>query len=386
MPPLLYLDHNATTPIDPRVLEVLVHSSQTLFGNPSSLHSAGRQSRSALQKARTFLAAFLGFRSQELTFCSGGTEGMNMLLRGWCRENPSGHIFTSTVEHACVYETLRLLEQAGQQITFLAPGAHGSVLPSAVEPYLLNIQGESAQKKPLLLCFMAVNNETGVKTDLKGMAELAVRYQAQLFVDGVASLGKERGKMPLGVTAFCCSAHKIYGPKGIAAVAVRGWNCPPLITGGGQEMGHRAGTEAVPLILAFAEAVKCVEQQQMGALSRMMELRDEFERILFERLPNIVRHGTGERVGNTSNLSFLGCDGESLLIALDQMGIAASHGSACASGALEPSRVLLEMGASREEARSAVRFSLGGMTTQAEMQRAVLVLCQIVSSLRQRQI
>lgn len=381
MPPLLYLDHNATTSIDPRVLQVLVSSSQNVFGNPSSLHRIGRESRSALQKARTVLAAFLGFRPQEIIFCSGGTEGMNMLLRGWCKQNPQGHVLSSTVEHACVYETLRLLEQEGQQVTFLSPGAHGSILPTEVEPHL---QKPKAQNQPVLLCFMAVNNETGVKTDLKGMADLAVRYQAQFFVDGVASLGKERAKIPLGVTAFCCSAHKIHGPKGIAAVGIRGWNCPPLVMGGGQERGVRAGTEAVPLILAFAEAVKWVEAEQLPSLGHIAQLRDQFENLLFQRLPNITCHGTGERVGNTSNLSFLGCDGEALLIALDQMGVAASHGSACASGALEPSRVLQEMGASREEAKSAVRFSLGRMTTQEEILQAVAALCQIVPSLRKQ--
>lgn len=382
MPPLLYLDHNATTPLDPRVLHVLLNSSQTFFGNPSSLHAAGRQSRSALQKARTFLATFLGFRSSELIFCSGGTEGMNMLVRGWCKQHPEGHVLTSSAEHACVYETLLLLQQEGRQVTFLSPDRHGSVLSSAVEPYLQEEKG----KRPILLCFMAVNNETGVKTDVMGMAQLAQRYQTQLFVDGVAWLGKENGKMPLGVTAVCCSAHKIGGPKGVAAVAVRGWKVPPLITGGGQELGMRAGTEPVPAILAFAEAVKWVEAEQAEALPRVMHLRNTFEQTLIERLPGIVRHGTGDRVGNTSSLSFLGCEGESLLIALDQMGIAASHGSACASGALEPSRVLREMGATREEARSAVRFSLGRTTTQEEIERVIAALCQIVPSLRQRPI
>lgn len=380
MPPLLYLDHNATTPLDPRVLQVLLDSSQLLFGNPSSLHAAGRQSRSALQKARTFLATFLGFRSSEVMFCSGGTEGMNMLLRGWCKQHPEGHVLTSSAEHACVYETLLLLQQEGHQVTFLSPGRHGSVLPSHVESYLQEEKG----KRPLLLCFMAVNNETGVKTDVTGMAHLAHHYQTKLVVDGVAWLGKESGKMPLGVTAVCCSAHKIGGPKGIAALAVRGWKVPPLITGGGQKLGARAGTEPVPAIMAFAEAVKGVEADQGEFLPRMMRLRNRFEQALIAQIPGIIRHGTGDRVGNTSSLSFIGCEGESLLIALDQMGIAASHGSACASGALEPSRVLREMGATKEEARSAVRFSLGRNTTLEEIERAIAALCQIVPSLRQR--
>lgn len=379
MPPLLYLDHNATTPLDPRVLGVMQGALEHLFGNPSSLHSKGRESRSSLQKARGAIAALLGFRPQELTFCSGGTEGMNMLLRGWCRQHPNGHVLTSSGEHACVYETLQMLQQAGQNVTFLSPGPHGAVLPESVEPYL-----QAAQGVPQLLVFMAVNNETGVKTDLHGMASLSERFGAHFFVDGVAALGKEPIAIPAGVNAFCCSAHKIYGPKGIAAVAVRGWSCPALLTGGGQELGRRAGTENVPAILAFAEAVKYVQLEQQQALPRIMQLRDLFEQELFQQLPEIVRHGSGPRVGNTSNLSFLGVDGEALLIALDQMGIAASHGSACASGAIEPSRVLIEMGVPREQARSSIRFSLGRTTTEEEIKRAIAALCQIVPSLRRQ--
>lgn len=381
MPPLLYLDHNATTPLDRQVLHVMHDALERLFGNPSSLHLKGRESRSALQKARGVIAGFLGFRPQELTFCSGGTEGMNMLLRGWCRMHPNGHVITSSGEHACVYETLVGLQQEGQKVTFLSPGLHGAVLPESVEPYLQE-EEERQERRPLLLVFMAVNNETGVKTDLNGMAQLALKYRAHLFVDGVASLGKEGGAIPIGVTAFCCSGHKIHGPKGIAAVAIRGWRCPPLLTGGGQELSQRAGTENLPLIVAFAEAVKCVACSQAEDLPRIMKLRDRFEQALFQEIPGSVRHGSGPRVGNTSNLSFLGVDGEALLIALDQMGIAASHGSACASGALEPSRVLKEMGVPREQASCAIRFSLGRTTTEEEMTRATASLCQIIPNLR----
>lgn len=374
--PLLYLDHNASSPLDPRVLAVLIESSELFFGNPSSQHQKGQQARSALQKARSQIAGALGFRPQELTFCSSGTEGMNMLVRGWCQMHPEGHVITSSSEHACVYETLRLLQRAGQQVSFLSTGLHGSVLPAAVEPFLQEMKG------PTLLVFMAVNNETGVKTDLQGIAELATRYKALLCVDGVALLGKESLKIPQGVSAFCCSAHKIHGPKGIAAVALRGWNCPALLTGGGQEFGRRAGTEAVPLVMAFAEAVKWVEREQMDFLPRIKRLRDLFEQLLHTQLADVVRLGSGQRVGNTSNLSFLSCDGEALVIALDQAGIAASHGSACASGAIEPSRVLKEMGVPAEQANSAVRFSLSRNTTEEEIRRVVEALCYIVPSLR----
>lgn len=376
MLPHLYLDHNASSPLDPRVLAVLIESSELFFGNPSSQHQKGQQARSALQKARSQIAGFLGFRPQELTFCSSGTEGMNMLLRGWCQMHPGGHVITSSSEHACVYETLRLLQRSGQKVTFLSTGLHGSVHPCAVEPLLQETQG------PILLVFMAVNNETGVKTDLHEMSELATRYKAPLCVDGVALLGKESFKLPQGVSAFCCSAHKIHGPKGIAAVALRGWSCPALLTGGGQEFGRRAGTEAVPLIMAFAEAVKCVEREQGDFLPRIKRLRDLFEQLVCMQLADVVRHGSGQRVGNTSNLSFLGCDGEALVIALDQAGIAASHGSACASGATEPSRVLKEMGVPKEQASSAVRFSLSRSNTEEEIRRVVEALCYIVPNLR----
>lgn len=377
MQPQIYLDSNATTFLDPRVLEVMMKASESLFGNPSSAHSIGQKVRQQLNQARRQIAQYLGVRPQELLFNSCGTEGVNTVLRGMSRRSPKGHIVTSTAEHACVYATVKELEAAGHPVTYLSPGLWGAVSPEAVQAAL--------RPDTALIALMAVNNETGVKTDMEGIAGIAHEARVPLFVDGVALLGKESFAIPAGVSAMAFSGHKLHAPKGVGLLVLRAsWKIPPLLTGGGQEYGKRGGTENVAGILALAEAIRLLHTELSTATQRMRLLRDKLENGL-GRIEDTQVNGKGPRVGNTLNISFAHIEGESLLIALDQAGVCVSHGSACSTGALEPSRILLGMGISEDRARSAMRFSLSRFTTEEEIDRAIQIVTKQVYEMRKNQ-
>ncbi len=279
------------------------------------------------------------------------------------------------MEHACVTATLQELSLQGVDVEFLPAGLHGAVQVEQV--------AEAIRPDTRCITLMAVNNETGVKTDWESIAALAQEHRIPFFVDGVALLGKEFFSLPKGVTGIAFSGHKIHAPQGIGCVIIHPHYVPhPLITGGGQEQGRRGGTENVLGILAFAEAIRCLEKTLTSASIQMAALRDRFEKTISQALPNVTVNGTGPRVANVSNLSFYGVNGESLLFQLDLEGIAVSHGSACSSGALEPSRVFTNMGLPKELADSAIRFSLSRFTTEAEMDQAAQVVIRSVSRLR----
>lgn len=367
----VYLDNNATTALDPRVLSVVTDALENLFGNPSSAHTLGQVVRQKVNQARRTIASHLGVRPQEVIFTSGGTEGLNTVLKGFWQQQPRAHVVSSTVEHACVYATLRELSSAGQEISFLSPGLHGAVTPEAVK--------EAIQPHTGLICLMAVNNETGVKTDIPAIAAVAHEARIPFVVDAVAWLGKEAVTIPQGVSALCFSGHKFHAPKGVGFLVLRSQlKIPPLLTGGGQEFGKRGGTENVSGILGMAEAIRLLETELPEATNRMRRLRDRLQQGILAEIPDAQMNGSGPRVANTLNLSFPGIDGESLLVALDQAGLAISHGSACASGALEPSRILIEMGIPESIARGAMRFSLSRFTTEGEIDRAIqIVVAQV---------
>lgn len=372
MKPLIYLDNNATTAIDPAVLRVLHDGLVSCYGNPSSVHQIGQQARHQLNQARRSIAEYLSVRPTEIIFTSGATEGLNTLIRSFCQQNPQGHVVSSSAEHASVYAPLQERQRCGQPVSFLKPGSWGAITEAQVRAAI--------RPDTILIVLMAVNNETGVKTDIAAIAALARECQLPFIVDGVALLGKEPFSVPTGVSAMCFSGHKCHGPKGIGFTfwSHRLHSCLPLITGGGQEYGKRGGTENVPGIMAMAEAVRLLESELPTATQRMCDLRNRLESGILERIPGAQVNGEGPRVVNTLNISFSGQDGESLLIALDQAGLAVSHGSACASGSLEPSRVLLEMGLAAELARSAIRFSLSRWTTEAEIDQAIEIISRCV--------
>lgn len=371
----IYLDNNASTQLDSRVLEVLKNEVEEYWGNPSSVHAFGQTSRKRLIQARDSIASYFKVRPSEIIFTSGGTEGLNMVLRGLLESSPGAHVITSSVEHSAVYATIKLLEASGVQAAYLSPGLWGAVTPEAVQKAL--------RPNTRLIALMAANNETGVLTDIDAIAEIAHRARVPFLVDGVALLGKEPFTIPLGISAMCFSGHKIHAPKGIGAAFIRQTlKLRPFISGGDQEYGRRGGTENMPGIIALAKAIALLQDELPNASLRMTHLRDQFEREVMGKLSGVIVNGQGPRVSNASNLSFEGVDGEDLLTSLDLEGIAISHGSACSSGALEPSRILLNMGIPPSIAQSSIRVSLSRFTTQKEIDTAVDAVVRLVAKMR----
>jgi cysteine desulfurase len=266
------------------------------------------------------------------------------------------------------------MEASGFTVSFLPPGLYGAITTEAVHAAL--------RPDTCLICLMAVNNETGVKTDLEAIAAIADEKKIPLIVDGVAMMGKEIFSIPKGISAMSFSGHKFHAPQGIGFSFIRsGLKLSPLLTGGGHEFGKRAGTENILGILSLAKAVELLKEELPMSSKHMFALRERFEGILHNALANVSINGQGPRVCNVSNIAFSGVDGESLLLALDAAGVSASHGSACSSGALEPSRILLNMGIPQALVRSSLRFSLSHFTTEQEIDEACTIIIKLVNHL-----
>jgi len=369
----IYLDNNATTGLDPQVLEAMLLDSSTTPLNPSSAHFFGQEAKKKLIRAREEIANFFCVLPSELVFTSGGTEAMNFLIRGLYREK--GHIISTEIEHSSVYNMLKHLEKQGAEVCFLPVGKWGAPLISQIEAAI--------QPHTHMLVLSAVNSETGVKLDLGAAARLAERKGILLVVDGVALLGKELFSLPAGVAAMGFSGHKIHGPKGIGLALVRSSvKIDPLLIGGPQESSRRGGTENLAGILGLAKAISLLKEGVESHREKMCIERDRLIAGIRHEVGEISINGEGPLISNTVNLSFPGISGEDLLILLDQEGLAVSHGSACSSGALEPSRVLINMGIARELARSAVRFSLSRWTTDEEITRAIALTGALVKKLK----
>lgn len=340
-----------------------------LPANPSSVHFFGKSARTLLSNARRTVANFFQAKPEEVIFTSGGTESINLLLRGLT----SGHIITSAIEHSCIDQTLRALPNL--ETTFLPVGLWGAPTVDQIEKAI------RPTTKAIILTIS--NGETGVKIDLEAIADLAGKKNIPLLLDAVSYVGKEPLPSHPAITAIAISAHKFHGPKGIGALILRShYKLPALLTGGSQENKHRAGTENLAGILGLAEAIQILSESQTQITEKISDLRNHFEMSILRELPDVVVNGEGPRVCNTSNLAFLGLDGETLLIQLDMAGIAASHGSACSSGALEPSRVLTNMGLDRKTARASIRFSFSRMNTREEVDLAIEQIVKIVKKLR----
>lgn len=382
----IYLDHNSTTQMDAEVLAELASLQAAVWGNSSSIHQFGQKARAVMASARRRVAQFFGVRHREIVFTSGGTEALNLLVRGFIEQHQPRRIISSALEHSAVLAPLEAWQGEGRELELLNPGREGAVT---------SLQLAGALKKGAdLIVLMAVNNETGVKTDLFSIAALAREANIPLIVDGTAWVGKEEIVLPLGVLGFACSAHKFHGPPGVGIAIIRsGLKVRAQILGGAQELGLRAGTENVPAVGALAKALEQISSQLPVATEEMAKKRDLFEQILITRCKaegvEVTINGSGPRICNTSNLCFHRLDGEGLLMALDLKGVAASHGSACHSGALEPSRVLQAMGLSLEEAGSSLRFSLGSTTTEADIveacDRIMSVVCSAAHSINHNQ-
>ncbi len=365
------LDNNATTPLDPRVLDEMLPFMSSGPYNPSSSHFYGQEGKKLLSKARENIAGFLGVAPREILFTSGGTESMNLLILGSLSRENLGHIITSNLEHPCVTRCVEALEKRGFDATYLTPGKRGAPIPNEVE--------QAIQDDTKLIVLSAANGETGVKLGLEEVAEVANRHQIPLILDGVALLGKEHFIIPHGVTGMGFSSHKLHGPKGVGFAFVRrGHKLSPILLGGDQEMGLRGGTENVEGIIGLSAAISILRNELETASKHMREMQSTLESELKKEFPDLIVNGEGPRVPNTSNLFFPGIDGETLLIQLDMHGVAVSQASACRSGALEPSRVLLNMGLSRHEAGASLRISTSRMNTHKEIKQFLSLIVQLI--------
>ncbi|CAM0117374.1 cysteine desulfurase family protein [Rhabdochlamydiaceae symbiont of Dictyostelium giganteum] len=367
----VYLDNNATTQVDYEVVSCMQEVLLSAPLNPSSTHSFGQEAKHHLTRSRDLIAKFLHVQPKEIIFTSGGTEALNSLIQGFYALDPECHIISSNGEHPAVQNTLIHLQKKGAKVSFLPIGRKGSVEPHAVQ--------EAITPHTRLIVLMAVNNITGVKTDIDQIAVIAEKNTIPFIVDGVQILGKELFKIPKGVSAMAFSSHKIHGPQGVGACFLRSsYKIPPLIIGGGQELGRRSGTENIAGIVGFAKAIDLLHTHLPLATEKMERLKQKLILGIRSFFPQLIIHGEGPFICNTVQLGFPSFDGETLLLQLDLAGIAVSHGSACTSGGLEPSPILLNMGVPPSLARASLRFSLSRFTTEEEIDQTLLALASFI--------
>ena len=375
----IYLDHNATTPVDPAVADAMDAAQRRCFGNASSVHTFGQAAKSAIDEARTSVAALLAARGNDVIFTGSGTESDNLAIRGVASAAAlSGrrHLIASSIEHEAVLNTLKSLARQGWTTTLLPVGESGVVEPDALSAALTD---ETA-----LVSVMLANNEIGTLQPVAELARLARERGALFHTDAVQAAGKHPiDVQTLGVDLLSISAHKFNGPKGVGALWVRrGARLVAPITGGRQERNRRPGTENVPGIVGMGAAARLAGEKLQADAARLAALRDRLEAGVLDGVPGTLVNGACERVPNTTNISFDGVEAEALLIALDLEGIAVSTGSACSSGTLEPSHVLRAMGFRPHRAQNSIRFSLGLGNTDDDVTRAIDVMPAVVAKLR----
>jgi cysteine desulfurase len=364
-----YFDHNATTPVSPEVLQAMMPMLAEVYGNASSLHHYGQTARKHLDEARRHVASFLGAKPEEIVFTSGGTEADNLALLGFGHEI---HAITTTVEHPAVLAAASQLASA----TYVPVDSRGIVDPDDIRRALRDHTGHGTK----IISVIHANNELGTIQPIEEIARIAQEAGVAFHSDGVQAAGKIAIDVnQLGVTLYSIAGHKLYAPKGVGALFVRkGTGLAPILHGGNHERNRRAGTENVPGAVALGRAAQWMMEHGSEESRRLEALRDRLEASVLNRIPGVHINGSGvPRVSNTSNLRFEGIDTEPLLIALDLRGFAVSSGSACSSGAAEPSHVLTAIGLTKEQARSSLRISLGRSndTTQVDALIDALVAC-----------
>ncbi|MBE9205829.1 cysteine desulfurase NifS [Nostoc sp. LEGE 06077] len=375
---VIYLDNNATTKIDPQVLEAMMPYLTEYYANPSSMHTFGGQLGKAVKTAREQLAALLGADESEIVFTSCGTEGDNAAIRAALLAQPEKrHIITTQVEHPAVLNVCKQLETQGYSVTYLSVNSQGQLDLDELEA---SLTGNTA-----LVSIMYANNETGTIFPIEQIG-LRVKESGALFhVDAVQAVGKLALNMKTStIDMLTMSGHKIHAPKGIGALYVRrGVRFRPLLIGGHQERGRRAGTENVPGIVGLGKAAELELLHLEEATNRERQLRDRLEQTLLAKIPDCEVNGdTKNRLPNTTNIGFKYIEGEAILLLLNKYGICASSGSACTSGSLEPSHVLRAMGLPYTTLHGSIRFSLCRYTTDAEIDRVIEVMPEIVERLR----
>jgi cysteine desulfurase len=376
----VYLDNAATTAVDPRVLEAMMPFFQQQYGNPSSAHRTGLVAHAAVESARRSIAERLGAGPEEIVFTSCGTESNNLALRGvaFAREKQGRHLITTTIEHHAVTHTLeQLAESFGFEVTYVPVDHHGVVDPDDV--------GRALRPDTTLVSIMMANNEVGTIEPIAEIARIVRSHGAIFHTDAVQVVGQLPISVDeLGIDLLSLSGHKLHAPKGIGALYVRqGTPLLPTQTGGGQEYGRRSGTENVPYIAGLARALEVACDDMEARTVRTRELRDRLVQGVLERIPDVALTGHPvQRLPNNASFVLCGVEGESLVVQLTMMGIAASTGSACSSGDSGASHVLVAMGIKDPWARGSLRLSLSRNTTAEEVERALTVLPQAVSRLR----
>ena len=375
--PRIYLDNNATTPVLPEVFEAMRPYFGEGFGNASSIHHHGQETRAAVERARDSVAALLGCRASEVVFTSGGTEGDNLAIAGLT--GPGDHIVTSGIEHHAVLHACKHLEETGCEVTYVPVDGRGLVDPADVQRAL--------RPNTKLISIMMANNETGVLQPVVEIGRIAAEADVYFHTDAVQAAGK----VPIDVKAIGCDAlsisgHKMHAPQGVGALYVRkGTRLQPLFYGGRHERSRRAGTENVPGIVALGKAAELAMQGfERGDHKKMSALRDRLQLGILAQVEDAgVNGNSAARVPNTTNIYFDHIEGEAMVISLDLKGLAVSTGAACSSGAIEPSHVLMAMGLRPDQARASIRLSLGKQNTAEDIDIALGLVPETVARLRE---
>ncbi|KYK32710.1 MAG: cysteine desulfurase NifS [Theionarchaea archaeon DG-70-1] len=377
----VYLDHSATSAVDPRVVDVMRPFFDKEYGNASSLHQLGQEAHQALEEARGKVAQVLHCDPGEVVFTSGGTESNNTALKGaafaqLAKGGEKKHLIASTIEHDCVLNTCKWLEKIGFEVTYVPVDKYGLVTPEALE--------DAIRKDTLLVSVMHANNEIGTVQDIKELGKIAHEHGAYFHTDAVQSITK----LPLdvkemNVDMLSVSSHKIHGPKGVGCLYVKkGTKIDPLMHGGGHERGFRSGTENVSGIVGFGEAAKIGEEERPTVMPHITKLRDKLIEGTLEIENSWLNGHPEKRLPINAHFCFRFIEGESLILRLDMKGISASTGSACSSKSLEPSHVLLAIGLPPEDAHSSLRLTLGRDNTEEDIDYTLEVLPEVVADLR----
>jgi cysteine desulfurase len=375
----IYLDYAATTPVHPDVIEAMLPYLKEKWGNPSSVHSFGQEARAGVEIAREQLASLIGALPEEIVFTSGGTEADNLALKGvaFAQEKRGKHILTTPIEHHAILEPLKYLEKQGFTVQFIPVDKHGLVNPEDVKKLITD--------QTTLVSVMHANNEIGTIEPLAEIGKILKERNIHFHTDAVQTVGTIPVNVnELGVDLLSLSGHKFYGPKGIGALYVKkGVRVIPQMLGGEQERRRRGSTENVPGIIGMGKAAEIAKASIQGWMEHDKALRDRLIQGLLRAIPDTILNGHPEkRLPKNVNVTVRYIEGESMLLNLDFDGIAASTGSACSSGSLEPSHVMLAIGKSHEEAHGSIRFSLGRLTTEAEIDKVIEVFPPIVQRLR----
>ncbi len=372
----VYLDHAATTPADEEVLEEMLPYFTKKYGNASSLHSFGREARDAIERSRERVAELIGAESEEIIFTAGGTESDNIAIKGIAFRKGKGHIITSQIEHPAVMATCQHLEKKGFDVTYLPVDKYGMVSPEDVE--------NAIRDDTILITIMHANNEIGTVEPIEEIAKIARENEIVFHTDAVQSVGKIPVNVKrIGMDMLSISAHKIYGPKGVGALYIKkGTKIEAIIHGGGHEKGLRPSTENVPGIVGLGKACELAEKRMEEDMKRIQRLRDRLIKGVLEIEESYLNGHPEKRLPNNAHFRFAAVEGESLILSLDDKGIAGSTGSACSSKKLKPSHVLMAIGLNEVQAHGSLRLTLGRENTEEEIDYVIEVLPPILEKLR----